>query len=369
MSAARWQREAACRPRRSATTAIGAIASLVLTLALGFTANGAAAERAIVLPHGGDAGLQTLRVAAHEAVLAALGEQGFEVRPASAPEGDPAHGGGCKQIGCAPALLAAARAELAVAVAVWRSDAGPQVNVTLVDGQGNRYPAVAPVEPGGAPAAARRALLDARGLQLLGPGPWVHVEGAPAGARVVIDGAVAGALPYRGALSSGDHVLELAAPGYAAQQRELQMPLDPTATLRVEVALAPATASQSAAALSPVGGTPDRAMPADRGELPQAPPPTAADEPSVWNYVLGGVTIAGGLALATIDPLRAAARDGECVDRDCTRVYSFGGDSALKMVAGIALVGAGITVMIWQPIRVSAQVDERSAQLSVHARF
>jgi hypothetical protein len=323
----------------------------------------ARAERAIMFPHGGDANLQALRIAAHEAVLAALDEQDVDVRTANVQAAVSGGAAGCAQISCAPALLAAAPAELAVAVAVWRSDSGPQVNVTLVDAQGNRYPAVSAVEPGGAPVAARRALLDARGLQLLGPGPWVQIEGAPDGASVIIDGVRVGSLPYRAALSSGDHVLELQAPGYAAQQRELQMPLDPTATLRLQVALAAGLASPGSAAEPAGSRAPGGA------ELAYTAPDAPSDAASPWNYVIGGVAIAAGVAVATIDPVRAAARDGECVDRECERVYAFGADSALKLMAGVALAGAGAAVLIWRPLRVRARVDGESAGLDVHAQF
>jgi hypothetical protein len=254
-----------------------------------------------------------------------------------------------------------------VAVAVWQSVSGPQVNVTLVDAHGNRFPAVSTVESSGAAAAARRALLEARGLQLLGPGPWVQVEGAPDGASVSIDGVAVGALPYRGALSSGDHVLELSAPGHAPQRRELQMPLDPTATLRVQVALAPGAAQEAGDAAGPP--VREEAQPAGAADLAVAPDEPPGDQASPWNYVLGGAAIAAGIALATIDPLRAAARDGDCVDRECQRVYEFGAQSALKVVAGVALAGAGVTVLIWRPLRVRASVDRESAGFHVHARF
>ena len=123
------------------------------------------AERAVLLPHSGDPQLVSLREAAHQAVRAALVEQGIEVSAYTPKERAPAGDAqGCKQIGCAPALLAALPAEVAVAVAVWYGKDQPQVNVTLVDAAGNRYPDVSPVDEEGAERvrAVRRWLEPAR---------------------------------------------------------------------------------------------------------------------------------------------------------------------------------------------------------------
>ena len=250
----------------------------------------------MLLPHSGDPKLVALREAAHEAVRAALVEQGIEVS-AYTPKVRAAAGDarGCKQIGCAPALLAALPAEVAVAVAVWYGKDKPQVNVTLVDAAGNRFPDVSPVDEEGADSASRAALVGARALQLLGPGPWVEIQGTPEGANVVIDGQAVGTLPYRAAMSSGDHRLEIRAHGFAAQEYAVQLPLDPTATTRIALALAPATATATNAKAVPgpsaegsgtvlVSTAPEAAM--DPSPIDQEPP---LDEASPFNYVIGGV--------------------------------------------------------------------------------
>jgi PEGA domain len=334
----------------------------------------ALAERAVLLPHSGDPQLVALREAAYQAVKAALVEQGIEVS-AYTPKDRAAAGDarGCKQIGCAPALLAALPAEVAVAVAVWYGKDKPQVNVTLVDAAGNRFPDVSPVDEEGADSASRAALVGARALQLLGPGPWVEIQGTPEGANVVIDGQAVGTLPYRAAMSSGDHRLEIRAHGFAAQEYAVQLPLDPTATTRIALALAPATNSNAKAAPSKeppaeaamhVSTAPEAAT--DPSLIDREPP---LDEASPFNYVIGGVLAAGGIALATIDPVRASARDGECANPDCTRVYTFGSESLLKVIAGGVLLSAGVVMMLWRPIRVEADVTDDSAALRVRGTF
>jgi hypothetical protein len=105
------------------------------------------------------------------------------------------------------------------------------------------------------------------------------------------------------------------------------------------------------------------AAPADRDGSDR--PKTA----SPWNYVIGGTLVAAGGALIVINPVRAAARDGRCADPECNRVYNFGTRSALELVAGIAVVGAGITALIWQPLRVETEVGPDRALVRTRLAF
>jgi hypothetical protein len=191
------------------------LSSLGLALFL-CSPHAARAQHVIMLPHPGEGTLAAERDAAQQAVRDALRDEGMSVVD-SAALGEPERG--CRQVTCAPALLAAREAELAAAIAVWRAQPQLQVHVTLVDPAGHRYSGVAGVDPAHADAGARAALVEARGLQLLGPGPWVRIEGSPAGAEVVIDGRFAGVLPYRAALRAGDHQLEVRASGHRSEQR------------------------------------------------------------------------------------------------------------------------------------------------------
>ena len=313
------------------------------------------AESAVLLPHAGAEGLLAQRERAQRAVAAALREAGFELQArASAPA--KADDRACAQIACAPALLKQLGAEIAVALAVWQAERGVEVHVTIVDAAGSHFPGRAATESDGDPStAARSALVDAQSLQLLGPGPWVAVNGEPKGAAVWIDGRFVGSSPYRAGLAPGDHTLEVRADGRAAKQLPLRVPIEPTATARIDVALdatqapAPGSTVPSMAASTALAND-ATAVPADR----LGPEPRTQSSP--WNYVLGGALTAIGGALIVIDPVRAAARDGRCADPECNRVYDFGTRSALELAAGIALVGAGVTVLIWQPLRIQTEV-------------
>jgi hypothetical protein len=332
----------------------------------------ARADTAIVLPHAGDTRLGEQRDEAQKSVLATLREQGIKVRFQSfkAARSGSEVTSDCAQVSCAGALLSAAQAELVVAVAVWQGEEAAQVNVTLVDASGARYPGHASISGNAAGVAARSALLEARSLQLLGPGPWIAVHGEPAGASVWIDGKLMGALPLRAALSPGDHKLEVQATGYAAKVQPVTIPLEPTATARVQVALS-ATPQPSMADASATERGPTLDVAAGDAAPSYVDPVDAPAERtgSVWNFVLGGALAAGGVALATIEPIQAAAKDGDCAKDPCTEVYEFGTNSALKVAAGALLVAAGVTVMIWQPIQVRAEVDATHAFIAARLQL
>jgi len=326
------------------------------------------AERAVLLPHAGDGGLLDQRERAQRAVAAALREAGFDLQARTstpAKTDDRA----CVQVACAPALLKQLGAEIAVALAVWQSEGGVEVHVTIVDAAGSHFPGRAVTESNGDPtSAARSALVDAQSLQLLGPGPWVAVNGEPKGAAVWIDGRFVGSVPYRAGVAPGDHTLEVRADGRAAKQLPLRVPLEPTATARVDVAL-DATQMPSPTAPDPAPAA-DAALANDAtAVLPDRSDAEPRTKSSPWNYVLGGALTAVGGALIVIDPVRAAARDGRCADPECNRVYDFGTRSALELVAGIALVGAGVTVLIWQPLRIQTEVGPDHALLRTRLAF
>jgi hypothetical protein len=334
-----------------------AVAALAVAT-LGFGRGMAQAQVAIVLPHGGEVSLVAQREQAQASVVRTLREQGLSVRVQESAEAGPVAGnagdaaqsdpvaGSCTRPACAPALLADIGGELAVAVAVWHGgDAadGQQVNVTVVDRAGNRFPASAAVTGDDVATAARTALLSARALQLLGPGPWIEVRGEPPGADVLVDGAYAGALPYRGALEPGDHRVQLRDGEQTSAERLVRMPLDPTETVRVELAMNAAPAATAA----------DMTL----------PPDDVVQEPSIWNYILGGSAIGVGVALATIDPIPSALRDGECVDADCEQVYEFGDRSLIQVGVGAALVATGVTLMVWRPFTVETRLGPDHAAL------
>ena len=336
---------------------------LIGCIALG-SAERVQAESAAVLPHAGDTRLETARVAAQRAVIEALREQGFTVRALSPkPTKNPGElHSECVHVGCAPTVLSAHGIDLAVAIAVWNGEDGPQTNVTLIDALGRKYPGYAIVIGDDPAAAARAALLEARSLHLLGPGPWIHVRGAPVGARVMLDDKEVGVLPYRGAISPGDHQLEVRAEGYGAKRQPIVIPLEPTTTARIELELSPESTSSQPAAQPESTSPPDDYVQAD-------PMHASHDEPSPWNYVLGGLAIAGGVALATIEPIQTFAKDGDCANDECSERYAAGGETALKIAAGALIAAAGVTVIIWQPLRVEAEIGQDHALLRGHLAF
>lgn len=318
----------------------------------------ARAESAVVLPHAGDTRLEAARTASHRAVVDTLREQSFAVRILTTKPARNANEiqNSCTQIICASAMLSATATDLAVGIAVWDGEDGPQVNITLVDALGRKYPGYAIILGEDAATAARAAFLEARSLQLLGPGPWIHVRGAPAGAEVIIDAKHVGVLPYRGAISPGDHDLEVRANGFSAKQLPIVVSLEPTTTALVELELprAPAGAPDAVATPAP---TPSNDY------VSEDPARAPADKASPWNFVLGGILAAGGVALATIEPIQTFAKDGDCANDACSERYAAGGATYAKIGLGALLAATGVTIMIWQPLRVDADLSEEHAVL------
>ena len=122
------------------------LSNLMLIACLCFGSSAIArAESAAVLPHAGDTRLEAARAAAHRAVIEALREQGLAVRaltPKATKNPAELHSD-CAQVTCAHSVLAAHGIDLAVAIAVWNGEDGPQTNVTLIDALGRKYPGYA----------------------------------------------------------------------------------------------------------------------------------------------------------------------------------------------------------------------------------
>ena len=321
------------------------------------------AESAIVLPHAGDSRLEQARITAHRAVIEALREQSFSVRTLTTKPAKTAAEvqNSCTQILCAPAMLAANHADVGVGVAVWDGEDGPQINVTLVDALGHKYPGYAIVVSNDAATAARAALLEARSLHLLGPGPWIHVRGVPTGASVIIDNKPVGVIPYRGAISPGDHALEVRSAGYSAKQLPIVVTLEPTTTAEVELELAREAANPVAPSAPTATSTPEVAQTNDY--VSEDPARVPEDKASPWNFILGGALAVGGVALATIEPVQTLAKDGECANDDCSELYAAGGSTFAKIGLGALLAAGGVTIMIWQPLRVDAELNDEHALL------
>jgi hypothetical protein len=229
-------------------------------------------------------------------------------------------------------LLRAAQLDVAVAVAVWSEGRPPKpasVFVSLVDIDGNRFPAT--VQVGGAVAdAARAALLDARALQLLGPGPWIRIAGEPPGAEVKLDGDVVGVLPYRARIDAGRHVLEVRAEGMRTHAQTVDVPPSPSRMVELDVFL------ERGQSLLP---TATESGPQTDGY----DEPSSSSRPIVGPLVLGGAgLVLGGVVLAD-----ALAGD-ECTRREngtCTRREST--NTALAIGLGGAAVAAVTGAILW----------------------
>ena len=333
----------------------GPVGSSLLLVGL-FLATPVHADTAILLPPKGDARLPAIRQQAQAALREALLEQRIELLDYDEAHSKPGVDK-CLSIDCAGKLAQSSGAQFVATLAVWANDQGvaETVFVTLVDKSGVRYPGRALVDSDDVDGATVAALLDARSLQLLGPGPWLSVHGKPEGAAVYLDGKRVGSLPFRASKRSGRYALEVRAPGHRTHIQSVDIPPNGARQVEVQTELRPAPQDAPAAAATryPHSGAAD----------------TVEERSSPWNYVLGGALLAGGVALATIEPIQALVKDGDCADADCTQVYDFGTRSGLQLAAGAVLAGVGITWLVWQPLHITVITPGDGARLSIRGRF
>jgi hypothetical protein len=211
----------------------------------------ARAQPVVLLPPGGDPALAREAEFAHGSVQRALEAQGLRVtgqRVAAERAGQGVKD--CVALKCSVALLNAVGAELAVLVAVRAANDAVSTHVvwvTLMDTRERRYAGHARIELGEIGLASRAALADARAFHALGEGPFVRIVSTPEAADVWIDGTLAGQTPYRGALASGRHTVELRSDGYRPHVQTLDMPPSMDLPLEVDVTLAARVAPPPAA--------------------------------------------------------------------------------------------------------------------------
>jgi hypothetical protein len=262
---------------------------LLLLLALLCVSPRAFAETAILLPPKGDDSLSAERLKANEVLSQALQAQGLRIvaRTDAAARLGSAAASECDSVDCAPALIEAANADVAAALAVWAAGDPPAPNavfVTLVGRRGDRYPGKSRVQNGDLARATKEALLDARALQLLGPGPWLRVRGTPDGASVVLDGKLVGTVPYRAPINTGRHTLEVRFEGLRPHTQTVDIP--PNATRQVEVDAQ--LAARPSDSLAVTAAEADVQNQSDAGTVRR---------PVIGPLILGGV----GLALLVVD--------------------------------------------------------------------
>lgn len=315
-----------CQPPRRFGSRQGRVPAILVGLLVAGFSPSALADAAVLLPDQGDDGLQMERREALGAVARALQVQGLRVIPhADAMRAAAGSAGAeCRALDCAPFLMRASKAGLAVAVAVWLDGRGARadaVSVTLVDLEGHRYPGQARIEAAGVSEAARRALIDARNLQGFGPGPWLRVYAKPDGSRVLLNGKPVGTTPYRGAISAGRHTVEVRRDGYRPHLQTVDVPPDEARQVEIAARLEPRESTTA-----PV-----------RAEL-ASPSEAASERPLVGPLVLGGA----GLLLTVADVVFIL--DAGCASRGPTGVCRE--EDQLDDGAAIALGAVGVGAMV-----------------------
>ncbi|MGF1466161.1 MAG: hypothetical protein ACFCGT_08500 [Sandaracinaceae bacterium] len=262
-------------------------------------------ERAALLL---DAGAAALR----RPLRRRLTELGFEVVEDVVAGPDAPRGAPCREAECAARIMTTTGAAVVVTSGLVMHGERP-LAVWVVALRGDvAASADAPVRLD-VEATAREALDGALARLRAAQEGVVTVEGPP-GLPVAIDGATLGRAPRRLLLPAGRYRLRLGA-------REAQVDVAAGAVTRI-----PARAA--------VRG---RAHPA--------------------SYVLGaGLLLAATLAL--IPPLVTWAREGQCANAadPCLSRVRFGPRSATLVGVGAVLVGAGVTVTAWAPIRGMASI-------------
>ena len=257
----------------------------------------------------------------------------------------------CKTVDCAPKLLRAVGADLAASIAIWSRGADKRrvVFVTLVDRQGDRYPGRAEVQDDALGAAAKDALIDARALQLLGPGPWLRVRTKPDGAQVLLGGKVVGATPYRAHVPSGRHVLEVRSEGRESHVQTVDIPPNSAKQVEVEVALKPRHNTADA---------PDET--ASTLDDDYREPPVDDGPPIVGPVVLG--VLGAGLIAADIVLIASAGCDRRDSAGVCRKEDEV--DTAMAVAwgaAGAAAIAGGVLWYVLGSADDSAATSRRTA--------
>lgn len=318
------------------------------------SASHALAQKVVLGPASADAGGATVASLAGSALEEALRLQGltvirFEDAKSSLPAGE-----GCDEA-CGARLLKAVSADFSAIVRVVTAPSTYQsrVVVRFLDSDSHRYTGEADVRDGDVREATTRAVLEARSYQLLGPGPWLRLDGTPEGAEVLLDGSVVGRLPYRAPITPGQHDLVVRETGYTRMREALNVPNDDGRRLEIKVALEPQAMEAPATAVSVL---PTAANDADS---------SGQDRTWLAAPIAMGVV---GIGLAAALTVRLASGVDHCVDQDeehlCTaqRGVRVGPTVAGYTLSGLLLGGA----ITWIALGLS---NDASADTSEHARL
>lgn len=297
---------------------------VAITIALLILSSPAAAERAVVLPVGGDPQLAQLAAQAEVALIAALEAHHIEAIVHEAGHKP------CDTTACAPELLRGYRADTVVGCALRVGEGSTvAVHVLLIDRAGARFPGDALATQLAVPGVVDTVLREARGLQLLGPGPWVSVTTAPADAQITIDGAPRGVAPYLGRIDPGKHRIAVTAAAHLTKTIELEMPDAPTHHEKIDVDLTAANGAQ------------EEAAPLELVDVLSDQPPRSTPV----NTTIGLGLTAAAVVLVSIGVAQLLT-DGDCESRDdtgqCTQRVEHPAAVPLIIAGGASAVGAGV---------------------------
>lgn len=304
----------------------------LLSLAVLLVAAPAAAQSVVVLAPNLDEGLTvTAGALAEDYARAALRAEGLTLAPRPASER-------CQAASCAEEARARAGTDYAAVVSLWSTAHDGVVTGATVALAADEEAAYLGWHNGGTvQGAVDRATAQALEHLRRGAGPWLSVEGSPAGARVSVDGTAVGQLPYRGRIAGGVHAVTVEAAGHDAERLRLTIQDSPDSHRHLEVNLRPAEVE----APGPRVTAPDLAS-----------PPSSAETSSALNTAAGVVLGIAAAALLTAGTLELLA-DGRCGAEDefgrCTDRVRAPGGIALVVSGGAAALGAG-AVFLWTPL-------------------
>lgn len=344
------------RRRLDLLRSLAACSAALLSLAINVPVH-ASEQRVALGPTGAVGFSQQDAQQASAALSEALRMQGLRVLPRAQRGGDELalDAGACDQA-CGAQLISGSSAELAAWVKLSLASAarGGAAEVTLQDSSGHRFPGSAEIRDGDVREATTRAVLDARSYQLLGPGPWLRLDGTPEGAEVLVDGERVGALPYRAAISAGKHEVIVREAGYLRFSQAFTAPADESRRIELRIALEPTPIDTQAGAVPLV---------------PAQAPSDSTPRDSAW---LAAPVAMGmlGLGLASVISVRLITgydpcvgptdTAGLCVESRTVRVGPTVGGYALSAM----LLGGSITWIV-----LGLQSDsEPSEQAALRAR-
>jgi hypothetical protein len=236
---------------------------------------------------------------------------------------------------------------VAAAVAIWGSGTPKvptMVYVTLIDRRGERYPAKIDVEAGDLAATIKQALLEARALQLLGPGPWLRVRAKPEGAEVMLDDKAIGTAPLRAPIQPGRHRLEVRFEGYRPHVQTVDIPPTDARQFDVDADLTQRTDS---------GVTPPEQHAVSRADTQAIDATSDANQAPRSKRAIVGPLVLGGvgavLVIYDVSVHLAAVAAGSCQHREptgtCTEKKHV--NVAPTIIFGAVGVGAIVGAVLW----------------------